>query len=163
MVGRWLIWVSSLVVVRMWCYRHPSSGASRHGMCWSWIHVVPCRPCLLNSAPPPPSSRYSFGVHPNSKIKVCVKTSGVVHNSSAGDAQVVVRGFLAAKSHMKVVKSVKRKPPKYWSLRRVELPSCKLSRKPEWHRPQFVRQHAHCSSPCLGLLPMSDGCSRCRE
>jgi hypothetical protein len=65
------------------------------------LSVTPCGSC-------------SYGVHPNSKIEVCVKISGVVvgHNSLfAGDAHVTVCGFLDAKFHMKVVKSVKMKPP----------------------------------------------------
>jgi hypothetical protein len=60
-----------------------------------------------------PSGHCSYGVHPNSKIEVCVKISGVVigYNSFvAGDAQVTVCGFLGTESHMKVVKYVKMKP-----------------------------------------------------
>jgi hypothetical protein len=56
MLGRWLIWASSLVVARMRCFHHPGSDTSHRGMCWPWIPVVHCHPCLLNSA----SSRRSL-------------------------------------------------------------------------------------------------------
>jgi hypothetical protein len=62
-----------------------------------------------------PFGRCSYGVHPNSKIEVCVKISGLVvgHNSfSTGDAQVTIRAFLDVEFHMKVVKSLKMKPPR---------------------------------------------------
>jgi hypothetical protein len=125
----------------------------------------------------PTSSRCSSGVHPNSKIMVCVKINGVVvgRNSSAGDSQVVVHGFLDAESHMKVVKFVNMKPPEvaplemslihvmHWRLWWLELSSCRLMRKSLWHRPQLVSQHAHHSSPYLGFLLMSVGRSRCHE
>jgi hypothetical protein len=104
-------------------------GCAGHESLW-------CTATRASSIQRPPFGHCSFGVSRYSKIEVCVKISEVVvgRNSSASDAQVIVRGFLAAKSHMNVVKSVKRKPLEYWSLRWVELPSCRSSRKPEWHR-----------------------------
>jgi hypothetical protein len=59
---------------------------------------------------------------------------------------------------MKVAKSVKMKPPEIASLemlllcavhrtlQRVEISSCRPTRKSEWHRPQLVRQRACRSS-----------------
>jgi hypothetical protein len=91
---------------------------------------------------------------------------------SAGDAQVTVRGSLAAESHKKVVKFVKMKSPEvaplemlsicavHRRLRWVELSSCRSSRKLEWH-PQLMCRHAHRSSSYLGLLLMSGGHSKC--
>jgi hypothetical protein len=136
-----------------------------------------CPVARASSIQHPSSSHCSSGVHPNFKIEVCVKISGVVigRNSCAGDTQVVVHGLLAAKSHMKVVKSIKMKPHEvapmemslirvmHWRLQWLELSYCMLLRKSELHRLQLMHQRAHRSSSCLGFLLMSVGRSRCRE
>jgi hypothetical protein len=135
---------------------------------WDALGENPCATLL----PAPPLVGVPYGVHPNSEIEVCVKISGVVigHNSfTAGDAQVSIRDLLAVESRMMVVKSVKMKPPEvaplemlsirdvHMRLRRVELSSCRSSRKSEWRHPQLVRQRARRSSSYLGFLLMSNG------
>jgi hypothetical protein len=84
----------------------------------------PPMPPLLNVSP---FGRCSYGACHNSKIEVCAKISGVVIGRSpfsACDVGDSVRGFLDTEFFMKVVNSIKMKPPKVvlwvlWSIRAV--------------------------------------------
>jgi hypothetical protein len=120
----------------------------------------------------------SYGVCHNSKIEVCDKMNGVVigrNSFSAGDAADSIRGFLDTEFFMKVVNSIKMKPPDValWVLwlirvvrrrpRRVGRSFCRLSRKLECCRPQLLHQHARCSSSCLCSRLVYVGRSRCHE
>jgi hypothetical protein len=103
----------------------------RHKSPWDALGENACGTLLPRASPDqrPPFGRCSYGVRSNSKIEVCVKISGVVVG------------------RMKVVKSIKMKPPKIAplemlllrhvlrTLRRVELSSCKSLRKSELHHP----------------------------
>jgi hypothetical protein len=67
---------------------------------WDALGEIPCG-ALLPVPPPiivPSFGRYSYGVRSNSKIEVCVKISGVVVGC------------------MKVIKSIKMKPPEVTAL-----------------------------------------------
>jgi hypothetical protein len=58
--------------------------------------MVPCRPCLISSAPlPPVVAHMEYTLTANYNIEVSVKISGVVVwcNSSVGDAQVTVASW----------------------------------------------------------------------
>jgi hypothetical protein len=104
----------------------------------------------------------------------------VCNSFSAGDAQVAMRSSLNVEYHMKVVKSIKMKPPHialvemlsiravHGRLQRIVLPAtkrlkgtapnfkfpCRSPRKLEWCLPQLVRRCARRSSLCLGLMLM---------
>jgi hypothetical protein len=140
-------------------------------------------PCGALSLVPPllsvsPSGRCSYGVCPNSKIEVCVKISGVVVGRDSffiGDVHVSVWGLLDTEFLMKVVNSIKMKPPEValrelWSIRVLhrrlrwdEMSYCRSPRMLEWRHPHLLCRHAHRSSSCLCFLLMSVGCSRYRE
>jgi hypothetical protein len=86
-----------------------------------------------------------------------------------------MHSFLIVEFHMKVVKSVKMKPPEvallemlsfhtvHWSSHWDVLSSCQSPRKSEWSHPQLVRRRAPHASLRLGLSPLSIGRSKCCE
>jgi hypothetical protein len=94
---------------------------------------------------------------------------------SAGDAQASTCSFLIVEFHMKVVKSVKMKPPEVALLEllsfhtvhgspcRDALSSCRSPRKSEWCHPQLACQRACHASLRLGLSPLYVGRSKGRE
>jgi hypothetical protein len=175
MAGRWSIWASSLFMVGMW-YRHPGSGKSRHGMRWVRAPMVPCRPCLISSAPlPPVVAHMEYTLTANYNIEVSVKISGVVVwcNSSVGDAQVTVASWTPSFT-WRWLNMARWSPLRslFWSCCRSMLyigdygrMSCLLVDR--WGRWSGVipgrAQCARRSSYYLGLLLMSDGRSRSHE
>jgi hypothetical protein len=134
-----------------------------------------CTFSLLPPLPPQhgvaPSGRCFYGVHRNSQFEVHAKFSGVVIGCisfSTSNTQVATCSFLNVEYHMKVVKSVKMKPPEvallelllictvhgrlWWNalpaakcLRGI-VPNfkspCRSPRKSEWCLPQLVRQRS---------------------
>jgi hypothetical protein len=151
---------------------------------WEVLSGKPCTCGGVPLAPAPPqpgiapSVRCSYGAHPNSQLEMCVKLGGVVigcNPLSVGDAPIFARCFLNAEYHIKVVKSVKMKPPEVTllqllSIRVVQrsprwdaLSSCRSPRKSEWRCPQLARRHARLASSRLGLLLLSVGRTECHE
>jgi hypothetical protein len=132
--------------------------------------VVGCNPLSVGDAP---ICRYPEDRVPH------VQASGQDRRPAPGPLReaytIFARCFLNAEYHIKVVKSVKMKPPEVTllqllSIRVVQrsprwdaLSSCRSPRKSEWRCPQLARRHARLASSRLGLLLLSVGRTECHE